>query len=78
MRSYLETLPPPLPPSIASTQLHQPSPDTHAVRSSPCMRVQADAASLYAYFAAAGYSIMYKDVVNTVFLHKSVRCVGGD
>ena len=39
---------------------------------------QADAASLYAYFADAGYNIMYKDVVNTVFLHKTVRCVGGD
>ena len=40
-------------------------------------RVQADAAALFAKFAAAGYSILYKDVVNTVFKHESCECVGG-
>ena len=41
-------------------------------------RAQADAAALFAMFAAAGYSILYKDMINTVFIHKSVECVGGE
>ena len=41
-------------------------------------RAQADAAALFAMFAAAGYSILYKDMINTVFVHKSVECVGGE
>jgi hypothetical protein len=41
-------------------------------------RVQADAAALFAKFSASGYSILYKDVVNTVFIHKSIHCVGGN
>ena len=40
-------------------------------------RVQADAAAIFKIFAAAGYSILYKDVVNTIFIHESTRCVGG-
>lgn len=40
-------------------------------------RVQADAAALFAKFAACGYSILYKDVVNTVFIHADAKCVGG-
>ncbi len=41
-------------------------------------RAQADAAAIFAKFAAAGYGIAYKDVVNTVFVHRSVPMVGGD
>jgi predicted nucleic acid-binding protein len=41
-------------------------------------RVQKDAAELQAKFAAAGYSIVYKDVVNTIYKHASVQCKGGD
>ncbi len=41
-------------------------------------RAQADAKAIEAYFAAAGYSILYRDVINTVFVHGDVRCVGGD
>jgi FkbM family methyltransferase len=41
-------------------------------------RVQQDAASIFAKFKEAGYAILYKDVVNTVFMHKDVRCVRGD
>ena len=41
-------------------------------------RAQEEAANVYAYFKAAGYSILYKDVVNTVFIHKTCRCVGGN
>lgn len=40
-------------------------------------RVQADATALYKKFADAGYRIVYKDVVNTVFKHPSTKCVGG-
>jgi hypothetical protein len=40
-------------------------------------RVQADAAALFDYFAAAGYGILYKDVVNTVFVHRDLPIVGG-
>ena len=39
---------------------------------------QADATSLFKHFADAGYAILYKDAINTVFLHKECRCVGGD
>jgi hypothetical protein len=41
-------------------------------------RVQRDAAAIEAYFADAGYSIFYRDVVNTIFIAKEVRCRGGD
>jgi len=41
-------------------------------------RAQADAAALFAMFKAAGYSILYKDMINTVFVHESVECVGGE
>lgn len=40
-------------------------------------RAQSDAAEIFALFAGAGYAILYKDVINTVFVHKGVRCVGG-
>ena len=41
-------------------------------------RAQADAAALRAYFEDAGYAVLYKDVVNTVFVHTpTVKCVGG-
>jgi len=40
-------------------------------------RVQADAAAMFKIFAAAGYAILYKDVVNTIFIHKDTQCVGG-
>jgi hypothetical protein len=41
-------------------------------------RAQADAAALFAMFKEAGYSILYKDMINTVFVHDSVECVGGE
>lgn len=41
-------------------------------------RVQQDATALFAKFQACGYSILYKDVVNTVFIHKDCHCVGGN
>ena len=41
-------------------------------------RVQADAAALFKKFADARYAILYKDVVNTVFIHKDTHCVGGN
>jgi hypothetical protein len=41
-------------------------------------RAQSDASSMYSFFTSNGYSILYKDVVNTVFIHSGVRCVGGD
>jgi hypothetical protein len=41
-------------------------------------RTQADAAHMETYFREAGYSILYRDVINTVFLDRRVRCVGGD
>lgn len=31
-----------------------------------------------AYFDKAGYAIFYRDVINTIFIDKSVRCLGGD
>ena len=40
-------------------------------------RAQSDAADIFALFARAGYAILYKDVINTIFVHKDVRCVGG-
>lgn len=40
-------------------------------------RVQADAAAIFALFAKAGYAILYKDVVNCIFIHKDTKCVGG-
>jgi hypothetical protein len=40
-------------------------------------RVQADAAELQAKFAAAGYKVLYKDVVNTVYKHPDTQCCGG-
>jgi hypothetical protein len=40
-------------------------------------RVQKDAAELQAKFAQAGYSIVYKDVVNTIYKHAATQCVGG-
>ncbi len=40
-------------------------------------RVHADAAALFSTFAAAGYAILYKDVVNTIFIHRDCHCVGG-
>ena len=36
-----------------------------------------DAAAIFEKFARAGYAILYKDVVNTIFIHKACRCVGG-
>ena len=41
-------------------------------------RAQEDAVHIERYFATGGYSILYRDVINTVFVHKDVRCVGGD
>ena len=41
-------------------------------------RVQSDARALFDLFAKAGYQILYKDMVNTVFVHESVECAGGD
>ena len=41
-------------------------------------RVQSDAREIEAYFAKAGYSIIYRDVINTIFIHPAVRCAGGD
>jgi hypothetical protein len=41
-------------------------------------RVQQDARALFNLFAEAGYQILYKDMVNTVFVHESVECAGGD
>ncbi len=41
-------------------------------------RVQADAAAIERAFSDAGYSILYRDVVNTVFVHRDVACSGGD
>ena len=41
-------------------------------------RAQADAAALFALFAGAGYRILYKDMINTVFVHRDVDCPGGD
>lgn len=41
-------------------------------------RVQKDARSIFDLFAKAGYQILYKDMVNTVFVHESVECAGGD
>ena len=40
-------------------------------------RVQLDAEELYRFFFSAGYRIVYKDVVNTVFKHPGTRCKGG-
>ena len=40
-------------------------------------KTQAEAAELFAKFAASGYAILYKDVVNTIFIHKACKCVGG-
>lgn len=40
-------------------------------------RVQDDAAAIFLKFASAGYSILYKDVVNTIFIHKDTHCKGG-
>lgn len=40
-------------------------------------RVQADAAALFDYFREAGYAILYKDVVNTVFVHRDLPIAGG-
>lgn len=40
-------------------------------------RVQADAHALDEYFRSNGYHILYRDVVNTVFIHKEVQCQGG-
>jgi hypothetical protein len=40
-------------------------------------RVQDHAAQIYALFARAGYAILCKDVVNTIFIHRDVRCHGG-
>jgi hypothetical protein len=40
-------------------------------------RVQKEAAELQAKFAGAGYSIVYKDVVNTIYKHPSTQCRGG-
>jgi len=41
-------------------------------------RAQADAIHIERYFASAGYSILYRDVINTIFVHKEVDCLGGD
>jgi hypothetical protein len=41
-------------------------------------RVQADARAVFKLFADAGYVILYKDMINTVFVHGSVDCEGGD
>ena len=40
-------------------------------------RVQEHAAEIFSLFALAGYSILYKDIVNTIFIHKDVQCLGG-
>lgn len=40
-------------------------------------RAQKDAAHIEHYFANAGYSILYRDVINTIFVLKDLRCVGG-
>jgi hypothetical protein len=40
-------------------------------------RVQQHAAEMFSLFALAGYSILYKDIVNTIFIHKDVQCLGG-
>lgn len=41
-------------------------------------RTQEDAVALFKYFQQAGYAILYRDVINTIFIHKDVRCRGGD
>jgi hypothetical protein len=41
-------------------------------------RVQKDARDIEAAFAKANYSILYRDIVNTVFIDRNVECVGGD
>ena len=40
-------------------------------------RVQKDAAELQAKFAAAGYALVYTDVVNTLYKHPQCHCHGG-
>ena len=41
-------------------------------------RVQADARALFARFAEAGYGVLYRDPINTVFVHADVVCAGGE
>lgn len=39
-------------------------------------KVQLDAIRLENYFRLHGYSILYRDIVNTVFVHRGVKCHG--
>jgi len=41
-------------------------------------RTQADAIELFNYFTKNNYAILYKDIVNTIFIHRSVVCAGGE
>lgn len=41
-------------------------------------RTQDDAEELFKYFHSHDYAILYKDIVNTIFIHRSVVCAGGD
>lgn len=41
-------------------------------------KVQHDALAIEAYFREADYSVLYKDAINTVFISRETRCVGGD
>lgn len=40
-------------------------------------RAQDDAVAIERYFIAAEYSILYRDAINTVFIDKRVKCLGG-
>ncbi len=42
-----------------------------------CERTQAAAKELFVKFFSSGYAILYKDVVNTIFIHKDCKCEGG-
>ena len=41
-------------------------------------RVQEDARRIEEYFRNAGYGIVYRDVVNTVFIRSDLKPAGGD
>lgn len=60
-------------PKLVIVELQQ-----HLRRFANSPRAQEDALSIEASFARAGYSIMYRDVINTVFIHRDVKVQGGD
>lgn len=41
------------------------------------IRVQEDATNLFCKFLESGYKILYKDAINTIFVHEDWPCVGG-